>query len=185
MVVGGLLLIFGVVLIVSVATSERAPVQGDELLTAPDPLLPASIAGYTIRPEPQIAGALTSEYRSRSVAVERVEAASIPLRASASSLFAATLRPAAGVSTSRFRAGVIQGAAGGFGIDLAEHPVRFTTAGGVAVYTTASDQGRLYVWFFRDAFVQLFVPPDLATEAAEIQRVVLEAQLVQIDAAAG
>lgn len=182
---GALLLVFGVVLLVSVATGERTPQAGDELLTAPDPLLPATIAGYTIRPEPEIAGALTSEYRARSVAVERVEAASIPLRSSASSLFAATLKPEANPRSSKFRAGVISGAAGGFGIDLTQHPVRFGTSGGVVVYSTSSDEGRLFVWFFRDAFVQLFVPPDLATEAGEIQRVILEAQLVQIDAAAG
>jgi len=177
------MLVFGAVLAVELVTSERTPQPGAELLDAPDPLIPESVAGYTIRDEPSLASALTQEYRARSVAVERVEAASLPLRASASSLLAATMKPEADLGSSQFRAGVLTGAANGFSIDPAEHPFRYHTAGGIVVYSTTAPEGDLFVWFFRDAFMQLFVPTDLAPEASEIQRVVLEAQLVQLDAA--
>lgn len=180
---GALLLIFGTVLVVELATGGREPVAGDELLAAPDPLIPTSIAGYTIRDEPALASALTQEYRSRSLSVERIEAASIPLRSSAASLLAASMSPEANLGSSQFRAGVLTGAAGGFDIDTGENPFRYRIAGGVVVYTTDAPEGSLFVWFFRDAFVQLFVPPELVTESSEIQRVVLEAQLVQVDAA--
>lgn len=180
---GALLVIFGAVLAVELATGERTPVPGAELLAAPDPLIPGTVAGYSIRAEPDLASALTAEYRSRSVSIERVEAASIPLRSSASSLLAATMKPEADLASSQFRAGVLTGAASGFGIDPAANPFRYRTAGGVVVYSTDAPEGALFVWFFRDAFVQLFVPAELSTEAQEIQRVVLEAQLVQVDAA--
>jgi len=183
LVLGALLVIFAAVLAVELITGERTPEAGAELLAAPDPVIPRSIAGYTIRDEPGLASTLTQEYRARSLAVERIEAASIPLRASASSLLAATMKAEANLASSQFRAGVLTGAASGFGIDPSQHPFRYRVAGGVVVYTTEAPEGALSVWFFRDAFVQLFVPKELVSEAPEIQRVVLEAQLVQVDAA--
>ncbi|MGH2830375.1 MAG: hypothetical protein ACRDJM_07810 [Actinomycetota bacterium] len=169
--------VFGVVLAVELASSDKTPRSGDELLVAPTPVLPAAISGYRIVAEPDLADSLEEQYRATSVSVTDVEAASVPLRSAAASVVAARLDSRAKPSSSDFRAGVLTGAAGGFDINPAANPFTYRTVGRVVVYSTSAQQGRLYVWFFRDAFVQLFVPPAIAAEGDEIQRMILDAQL--------
>lgn len=176
---GALLAVFGAVLAIELGTAERNPDSGGELLAAPSPILPARVSGYRIVPEPELADSLEGEYQSLSPSVLSVEAASVPLGTAAASVVAASLDATAKPSSSEFRAGVLTGAAGGFDIDPGANPFTYRTQGRVAVYATVAQQGRLFVWFFRDAFVQLFVPATLAAEADEIQRVILEAQLAQ------
>lgn len=176
----GVVAIFLTVLILSAQTGSRTPREGSELLAAPSPLLPDALpGGYEVRPEPELALALHDEYRRRSVDVTSVEAASLPIGGSSASVLAATLGQSAGLASSEFRAGVLTGAAGGFGIDPGKNPFRPVYQQNVVVYTTSSEEGRLYVWFFREAFVQLFVPAEIAGEADEVRRVLLEAQLAR------
>lgn len=168
--------IFLVVLLVEVQSVDSPAREGSELLAAPGPVLPQQIDGYTIRPEPELAAALAQEYRDRSVSVVAVEAASIAVRSSAASLLAATLDPRANPKSSQFRADVLIAAAAGFGIDATATPYKTVIIDGIVIYTANAPEGRLAVWFFADAFVQLFVPAPIEAESEDIRRVIVDAQ---------
>lgn len=166
--------VIAVVLLVEVAGGDRAP--GAELRVAPTPLLVTPIPGYRLTLSPQLAAALRDGYRQQGSPIHDVEAGEISLRGTSVSVVGARLDSEQTGRSKEFRAGVLVGAAGANKIDPESHPFRYSIRSGTAVYVIDGPVGRLYVWFFRDAFMQMFIPLVLEADADSLQQAVLGAQ---------
>ncbi|MHB8511531.1 MAG: hypothetical protein ACYDCC_05070 [Actinomycetota bacterium] len=164
--------IFGAVLLVELQVQKPAP--GSELLSSPPMLIPAMLSGYQASADASLASMLSTQYRSAGLPVSRVRAEDIALRGSTAVLTAARLNQLGLARSTSFRAGVLAGAASAHGIDPQVRPFHYSIADGVVVYADDTDSGRLYVWFFNDAFEELFVPQAIADEAIQLQRSILQ-----------
>lgn len=173
LVLVGLAMIFGVVLVVELATGSRTPTEGAELLHAPDPMIPATVEGFAVGNDPDAASFLEQAYRKGNVPVTRVEAALIGSGSAKGRLSAARVDREAGPATKQFRGNILLGAAAGYGVEAAQFSYRVRD--GIAVYTLTVSEGRLFVWFFSDSFVQLFVPASIGDKADAMFEAVLGA----------
>lgn len=173
LVVVGLGILFVAVLIVELATGSR---EGSELLPSPRPLIPESIEGFAIQNRPELASQLLQTYRSGGIPVTAVEAAEIGDASTAADLSGAVVGTAANPTSQSFRARVLIGAAVGYAVP-GRPQFGSVIRNGLVVYTHVVDDGRLSVWFFKDAFIQLFVPNELVERNDEILDAVLDAQI--------
>jgi hypothetical protein len=174
LVLVGLGLLFGAVLAVELASGSRTAKEGVELLRAPLPMIPATVEGFPVSRDHDAAAFLANAYRKGNVPVNTVEAALVGSGATKGRLSAARVDPSANPSSKSFRGDILLGAAAGYGIDAAQFSYRIRDK--IAVYSLVTSEGRLRVWFFRDAFVQLFVPAGIGDEADAMFDAVLRAQ---------
>lgn len=163
LVLVGLGVVFGAVLMVELVTGSRTAKEGGDLVHAPTPIIPASVERFPVTNDPEAAAFLTSAYRKGNVPVTTVEAALVGAGSTKGRLSAARVEPSADPASKAFRGDILIGAAAGYGVEAAQFSYRVRS--GIAVYTLTISDGRLFVWFFSDAFVQLFVPAAIGEEA--------------------
>jgi hypothetical protein len=175
LVLVGLGLLFGAVLAVELATGSRTAKEGAELLIAPRPMIPATVAGFPVSSDPDAARFLGDAYRRGNVPVNLVEAAQVGAGSARGRLSAARVDPSANPASKSFRGDILIGAAAGYGADAAQFSYRVRDD--VAVYTLVTTDGRLWVWFFRDAFVQLFAPASIGDRADAMFEAILLAMV--------
>lgn len=170
-VLAGLALLFAAVLTFELLTSDENQPEGGELLLAPRPIIPPSVEGFPVAADPGAATFLSDAYRRGGVPVTGVEAAQIGGDREKGKLAAATVAASAAPGSRQFRGDILLGAAAGYGVQAAQYSSRVRDD--VAVYTLVVSEGRLYVWFFSDAFVQLFVPAAIGDRADAMFEAVL------------
>lgn len=173
LILAGLGVLFAAVAAVELATGSRTAKEGSELLRAPMPMIPAAVEGFGVSTDPSAATFLADAYRKGRVPVNAVEAAQVGGGSTKGRLSAARVDPSANPSSKSFRADILLGAAAGYGVDAAQFSYRIRD--GVAVYMLTTSEGRLWVWFFSDAFVQLFVPAAIGEQADAMFAAVLRA----------